>query len=77
MKPKTVETVAWVLIYSGLLIAVLGLFLRRADALLGSLVIAAGVVDAIVGVVMIVLRARMDRPGSADRPPAATRKETP
>jgi hypothetical protein len=66
MKPKTIETIAWVLIYSGLLIAALGLFLRGVDALLGGLVIAAGLIDAVVGVALIVLRARMDKTRSKE-----------
>jgi hypothetical protein len=59
VKPKTVEALAWVLLYGGLLLLVLGLAFERADATLGwSLVIAGGVV-ALAGVVLIGVRARM------------------
>lgn len=59
MKPKTVEALAWVLLYGGLLLLVLGLAMARADATLGwSLVIAGGAV-ALAGVVLIGVRSRM------------------
>ncbi|MBK7059455.1 MAG: hypothetical protein IPH51_02595 [Rubrivivax sp.] len=59
MKPKTVEALAWLLIYSGLLLLSLGLFLRRSDDLVGWLLIAAGVADAATGATLIWWRSRM------------------
>ena len=59
MKPKTVEALAWLLIYSGLLLLSLGLFLRRSDDLVGWLLIAAGVADAATGATLIWRRSHM------------------
>ncbi len=58
MKPKSVEALAWVLIYSGLLLASLGAFLRH-DSLVGWALIAVGAMEAVAGAVLIVLRSRM------------------
>ena len=59
MKPKKVETLVWLLIYSGMLIAALGLFLRASEPIAGLVLIAAGLVDAAAGVLLIWLRSRM------------------
>jgi hypothetical protein len=59
MTPKRIETVAWVLIYSGLLVLCLGLFLQRSSAVLGWVLVAAGALDAAAGVVMIWWRSRL------------------
>jgi hypothetical protein len=59
MNAKTIETLAWVLIYSGLLVAALGLFLRRSDMVLGSVIIAVGLLDTAAGVILVWLRSRM------------------
>ena len=59
MKPKTAEKLSWVLIYSGLLLISLGLFLRRSQPLAASLIIALGVADVVAGAVLIWLRSRM------------------
>ena len=61
MKPATVETLAWVLIYGGLLLAVLGLAVQRQDDALGWSLAALGAVAAGVGVALIWVRSRMDR----------------
>ncbi len=56
---KRVQQLVWVLIYGGLMTLVLGLSVRRVDDALGwSLVIGGGFV-ALVGVVLIFVRARM------------------
>jgi hypothetical protein len=53
------ETLIWVLIYSGLLIFCLGIFVVRAgEPLLGGALVAAGVVDAMIGVVLIWRRSK-------------------
>lgn len=70
MNAKTIETLAWVLIYSGLLVAVLGLFLRRTEVVLGSVIIATGLLDMAAGVVLIWLRSRMK--GEPRRPSKET-----
>jgi hypothetical protein len=61
MKPDTVETLAWVLLYGGLLVAVLGLAVQRLDDALGWWLAALGAVAAGVGVALIWVRSRMDR----------------
>lgn len=53
------QALVWVFIYSGLLLAMLGLFMVRQDAMLGWVLVLAGAVDALVGVVLIVVRSRM------------------
>jgi hypothetical protein len=59
MKPKTVEALAWVLLYGGLLMLVLGLAVARADdALAWGLGLLGGVI-ATAGVVLIGVRSRM------------------
>lgn len=58
MKPKSVEKLAWVLIYSGMLLASLGAFLRGSSAI-GWALIGVGAVEAAAGAVLIIVRARM------------------
>ena len=53
------QTLVWVFVYSGLLLLVLGLFVMRHDSLLGWVLVLAGAVDALVGVVLLVMRSRM------------------
>lgn len=71
MSPKALETWAWVLLYGGLLLLCLGVFVARAGAGLGYVLCAAGVVLAVAGIVFIVRRARL--PGAAGQ--AASSKE--
>ena len=59
MKPKKIETLVWLLIYSGMLIAALGLFLRASEPIAGRVLIVAGLVDAAAGVLLLWLRSRM------------------
>ena len=59
MKPSTVETLVWVLVYGGLLLLCLGLFVVRADGTLGWLLVLAGGAMALAGVLLIYLRSRM------------------
>jgi hypothetical protein len=61
MKPATVETLAWVLLYGGLLLAVLGLAVQRLDDALGWPLAVLGALAAGAGVVLIGVRSRMDR----------------
>ena len=60
MTNKQLETWAWVLIYSGLILVTLGLFLARAaqDRTLGWGVVSIGAVLLVAGIVFIVLRSR-------------------
>lgn len=59
MKPERLETLVWVLIYSGLAVLILGLWVRGADAAVGQVLAWAGGLLALVGVVLIWVRSRM------------------
>ena len=60
MKPKKIETLVWLLIYSGLLIAALGLFLSEREPTAAMVIMAIGLADVAAGVVLIWLRSRMN-----------------
>jgi F0F1-type ATP synthase assembly protein I len=62
MKTTTVETLAWVLIYGGLLGASLGLFVQRQHDPIGWTLVVVGALAAVAGVVLIVVRSRMADP---------------
>lgn len=66
MKTKTLETLAWVLIYSGLLLAVLGWFVQRTHDpnhdWMGWTLVVVGGLDAAAGVFLIWWRSRMSDP---------------
>lgn len=70
MRTSTVEALAWVLIYGGLLAVSVGVFvLRRGEGGLGWIFIAAGALATVVGGALVVVRARMAlRDGDEDRP---------
>jgi hypothetical protein len=59
MKTSTVEALVWVLIYGGLLLLCLALFVGRSDTLLGWHLGVIGAVSAAAGVVLIFVRSRM------------------
>ena len=59
MKPSTVEALVWILVYGGLLLLCLGLFVARADGTLGWLLVLAGGGIATAGVVLVYIRSRM------------------
>jgi hypothetical protein len=52
------QTLAWVLIYSGLLIAVLGGFVQGEAPLAGRVMVVLGGLDTAAGVLLIWLRSR-------------------
>ncbi len=56
---KRLQTLIWVLIYGGLLTFVLGLSMRRFEHALGWTLIVGGGVVALVGAVLIFVRARL------------------
>ncbi len=58
MSNKALERLVWILVYSGLLIASLGVFLMRSDTVLGWVFVIAGLVDAAAGAVLIWVRSR-------------------
>jgi hypothetical protein len=53
------QALIWVLIYGGLLTLVLGVFTRRSAAALGWLLMVAGGLVTVVGVVLIYVRSRL------------------
>ena len=59
MKTSAVEIWVWVLIYGGLLLFCLGLFIDRNDFELGWLVGLTGAALVLAGVLLIVIRSRM------------------
>jgi formate hydrogenlyase subunit 3/multisubunit Na+/H+ antiporter MnhD subunit len=61
MGAQRIETWTWVLIYGGLISLSLGWFATPAQGPWGELLIAGGIVAAIVGVVLIFVRSRMKR----------------
>ncbi len=65
MSTNALDTLIWVLIYGGLVVLGLGLAVQRSDAALGWGLVVAGGVIAVVGVLLVVVRARMK---SQDRP---------
>jgi len=58
MKEKSVEKLAWLLIYSGMLLASVGVFLRDSSAV-GWALIGVGATEVVSGIVLIYLRSRM------------------
>ncbi len=72
MKPATVETLVWVLVYGGLIAVSVGVFLLRGGAPgLGWALVALGTVAAVAGAGLVVARARMAAaaPEPQRRPP--------
>jgi hypothetical protein len=59
MKPATAERWAWILLYGGLLVLCLGVFVRRDDAGFGAALIIGGAIAAAAGIGLIAVRARM------------------
>lgn len=59
MQPARVETLVWVLIYGGLAVLILGLWVGGADAAVGQVLAWAGGLLALVGVLLIWVRSRM------------------
>ena len=53
------ETWTWVLIYGGLLAAVLGLFVEKSQAQSGSAFYTVGGLSVLAGIVLVILRSRM------------------
>ena len=58
---STLEKLIWLLIYAGLLMFCLGVFLRRSDAGLGWTVLLAGAAAVLLGVLLIWVRSRRSR----------------
>jgi len=59
MKTSTVEALVWVLVYGGLLLLCLGLFVLRTGGQLGWPLVLAGGATAVAGAVLIYIRSRM------------------
>jgi len=59
MKPSTLETLIWVLIYGGLLVLSLSFFVSKRSDALGLTLAVGGTVAAALGAVLVVVRSRM------------------
>ena len=59
MKPSTIETWVWVLLYGGLLMLCLGVFVARADAVFGGVLAVCGTLATALGALLVYLRSRM------------------
>jgi len=58
MNNAALAKLIWVLIYGGLLVAVLGMTIQKTDAAVGWSMVIAGAVVAGAGVVLVVVRSR-------------------
>lgn len=64
------EKVIWILIYGGLFLALIGLFMQRAADEEGQWLLMGGIGAAVLGLVLIVVRSRLgDGPDSAQVAP--------
>ena len=59
MSPRTIEKLTWVLIFGGLLLLSLGLFVARQSAGFGWSLVGLGGAAVFAGVVLIFVRSRM------------------
>jgi hypothetical protein len=59
MKPSTLETLIWVLIYGGLLVLSLSFFVSQQHGAIGATLAVAGSVITVLGAVLVVVRSRM------------------
>ncbi len=66
----TIDKLIWVLVYGGLLMVSLGIFVKRGDADLGWTLIGLGALVAVVGAALVWVRSRMpqDPPPKQERP---------
>jgi len=67
MNPAALDKLIWALIFGGLLLFSLGLFVQQQAGALGSTITLIGAVLAVAGAVLIWVRSRMKDP---PRPPA-------
>jgi uncharacterized membrane protein HdeD (DUF308 family) len=58
MKTSTLDTLIWVLIYGGLVLAGLGLSVQRTHYLLGTVVLVMGAIVTLAGFALIYVRSR-------------------
>ena len=61
MRASTVETLVWLLIYGGLLLGGVGLFVDREGSALGIVMVVVGAVALLAGIVLVWVRSRMPR----------------
>ena len=62
MKPQSLETWIWTLIYGGLIVVALGVAVQQGDAALGWTMVTGGGIVAGVGAMLIYVRSRMEQP---------------
>lgn len=63
MNVRGLDKTIWTLLFGGLLVVCLGVFVERRDEALGAAFLWAGGVAAAVGVALIFVRARLEREG--------------
>ena len=70
MTTETVDKLIWVLVYGGLLMVSLGIFVKRSDPGLGWTLIGLGALVAVVGAALVWVRSRMPEnpPPKQERP---------
>jgi hypothetical protein len=56
---KSIENLIWILVYGGLLLCSLGIFVWRLDSDMGLMLVAAGVVLSLSGAGLVYVRSRM------------------
>jgi hypothetical protein len=59
MKTATLDKLIWVFTYGGLIAIALGISVQRSDDAVGWVLMAAGAVVGLVGIVLLVVRARI------------------
>ena len=69
MKPQTLDSLIWPLIFGGMALLMLGLWTIDASALLGHALAWSGTALIAVGAVMIWLRSRLPSPGDGEGGP--------
>jgi hypothetical protein len=67
MSTDTVDKLIWVLIYAGLLVICLGVFVKRSAEGLGWILIGLGSVVAVAGAALVWVRSRMPEPAAQDQ----------
>jgi hypothetical protein len=74
MSTATLDKLIWTLIYGGLLVVCLGIFVLRERVPIGATLVGVGAIAAAVGAVLIWVRSRMHEPPV---PSTSTKRQSP
>ena len=74
MSTRTMDKLIWALIYGGLLVVCLGIFVLRDQRPMGSTLVVVGAITAAVGAALIWVRSRMHEPAV---PSTSTKRQPP